>query len=86
MPLHFIAQVPRLAAFRSPAMSMTRGAKARTSRAVVRTGRDWFDITTWRSGTAAAVLLHRNPRLVRGAPGQLGAAARPNPDRQTERS
>jgi hypothetical protein len=28
-------------------------------------------------------LLHRDPRLVRGTPGQLGATARPDPDRQT---
>jgi hypothetical protein len=28
-------------------------------------------------------LLHRNPWLVRGTTGQLGAAARPDPDRQS---
>src|ERR1700741_1822226 len=27
-------------------------------------------------------MLHRDPRLVRGTPGQLGEAARPDPDRQ----
>ena len=42
-------------------------------------GRDWYDITTWRLSGNGAI-----PGLFEAHPGNLGAAARPDPDRQTE--
>jgi pyruvate formate lyase activating enzyme len=48
-------------------------------------GRDWYDITTWRltENGRCGICSTAIPGLFEAHPGNLGAAARPDPDRQT---